>query len=222
MKQLPLTLAPDVPPSFDRFVPDGNELALAHLRAIDAGSPPVYLWGPAGSGKTHLLRALFGRWQAAGRRAGWFDAGRSAPWPTGERWPLVLLDECDRYDDAQQHAAFALFVEAADAGAVVAAAGRVPPTDLPLREDLRSRLGWGPVYALQPLAEPQVRALLRREADARGIALPDEVLDYLLTRLQRDPASLLAMLDRLDGFSLASQRAVTVPLLRDLLAEAGT
>ena len=100
-----------------------------------------------------------------------------------------------------------------------AAAGRLPPVDLPLRDDLRSRLGWGHVFALQPLAEAETRAALRREADRRGIFLPDEVMDYLLTRFQRDMTHLMGLLDRLDGFALAEHRHVTVPLLKKMLAE---
>ena len=75
------------------------------------------------------------------------------------------------------------------------------------------------MFALEPLAEADVRAVLRRAADARGIFLSDEVMDYLLTRFARDLSHLSALLDRLDEFALASQRPVTVPLLRRMLAE---
>ena len=101
----------------------------------------------------------------------------------------------------------------------LAASGTCPPVDLPVREDLRTRLGWGHVFALQPLGEDLTRATLRREADRRGIFLSDEVMDYLLTRFARDLKHLMALLDRLDGYALAQQRAVTVPLIRRMLAE---
>ena len=124
-------------------------------------------------------------------------------------------------DAAAQHAAFTLFVEAASLGVQFVAAGRLPPVDLPLRDDLRTRLAWGHVFALQALAESETRAALRREADRRGIFLSDEVMDYLLTRFPRDLAQLLQMLDRLDVFGLAKGRRVTVPLVRQMLAEEG-
>ena len=95
----------------------------------------------------------------------------------------------------------------------------MPPVDLPLREDLRTRLGWGPVFALQPLGEEQTRAVLRREADRRGIFLSDEVMDHLLTRFARDLKHLMLLLDRLDTFALARSRNVTVPLIRQMLDE---
>jgi len=93
--------------------------------------------------------------------------------------------------------------------------------DLPLREDLRTRLGWGHVFALQPLREAEARAALRREADRRGVFLSDEVMDYLLTRFARDLKHLMGQLDRLDAYALAYQRAITVPLLRRMIDEEG-
>ena len=180
---------------------------------------PLYLWGPAGSGKTHLLAALAARCQEQGTHVGWFDAADALPWTLQPDWALVVVDRCDQLDEAHQQAAFALFVEATAQGVQWAAAGRLPPVDLPLRDDLRSRLGWGPVFALQPLDEAHTRAALRREADRRGIWLSDEVMGFLLTRFERDMGNLMRLLDRLDDFALAERRAVTVPLLKKMLAE---
>ena len=97
----------------------------------------------------------------------------------------------------------------------------MPPVDLPLREDLRTRLGWGHVFAVQPLSEAETRAALRREADRRALFFSDDVMDYLLTRFARDLKHLMGLLDRLDEFSLSTKRAITVPLLKQMLAEEG-
>lgn len=222
MKQIPLAIGPDAPPSFDTFVPGPNAAALAHLRGLSTAptAAPVYLWGPAGSGKTHLLRALALDGQRRGGQVGWFGAADPPPWVFDAAWSLVVLDDCHAFDAPRQQAAFALFVDAASHAVQVAAAGALPPVDLPVRDDLRTRLGWGHVFALHPLDEDQVRATLRREADRRGIFLSDDVMAYLLTRFARDLTHLMALLDRLDGYALAQQRAVTVPLIRQMLAEA--
>ena len=222
MKQIPLPITPPPAEGFDSLVVGRNAAALQHLRslAVAAGaSAPVYLWGDVGTGKTRLLRALAVQRQAEGERVGWFDAADALPWVLDDAWSLVVVDRCDALDAAHQQAAFALFVEAGSHGVQWAAAGRLPPVDLVLRDDLRSRLGWGHVFALQPLAEGETRAALRREADRRGIFLSDEVMDYLLTRFRRDLGHLMALLDRLDGFALAEQRSVTVPLLKNMLSE---
>jgi DnaA family protein len=225
MQQIPLAIGPEALPTFDSFLPGPNLAAHEHLRGLASAqsSPvaPVYLWGPAGSGKTHLLRALAHQRQQDGLRVGWFNAGDAVPWPLAPDWSLVVIDRCEALDDAAQHAAFTLFVEATEQGVQIAGAGRLPPVDLPLRDDLRTRLGWGHVFALLPLAEAETRAALRREADHRGIFLSDDVMDHLLTRFERDMGSLMGLLDRLDRFSLARSRAITVPLLRTMLAEQG-
>jgi DnaA-homolog protein len=221
MRQIPLAIGIEPARTFGNFHPGTNASAIEHLRALAGPAAPVYLWGPSGSGKTHLLQALVERFQAQGAQAGWFSADDPAPWPFDESWTLVAIDDCDRLDAAQQHAGFSLFVEAATHGVPVAAAGRVPPVDLAMREDLRTRLGWGHVFAIQPLAETEVRATLRREADRRGVFLSDDVMDFLLTRFARDLKHLMAQLERLDAFSLATKRQITVPLLKQMLAEEG-
>lgn len=217
MQQIPLPIAPASEPSFGNFVVGPNAEALHLVQGLVLPGAPLYLWGPPGSGKTHLLRALVGRCQAQGQRVGWFDADHRLPWPLSPEWALVVIDGCERLTPEAQHAAFALFIDAATHGVQVAAAGRLPPVDLPVREDLRTRLGWGHIQGLSPLGEDETRAALRREADARGILLSDDVIDHVLLHFPRDLSSLMRLLDRLDGYALALGRRVTIPLLRQML-----
>jgi DnaA family protein len=221
MRQLPLAIGPEPDCSFETFLPGANAAALQHLRTLGASAAPVYLWGASGCGKTHLLRALARRVQAGGGVVGWFESGATLPWSLEPGWSLVLVDRCHELDEETQRATFALFEDAASEGVAFAAAGRLPPVDLPLREDLRTRLGWGHVFALETLSEPETRAVLRREADRRGIFLGDEVMGHMLNHFPRDLAHLMRLLERLDEFSLAKSRQITVPLVRQMLAEEG-
>ncbi len=217
MRQIPLAIGPEPLKTFDSFVAGPNAAALAYLRALSQrGAEPVYLWGPSGSGKTHLLHAL-----ARDVQAGWFDSATPPPWSFDDAWSLIVLDGCEAFDDAQQQSAFALFIDAASHGTQVAASGSMPPVDLPLRDDLRTRLGSGPVFAISPLGETDARAVLRQEADRRGIVLSGDVMSFLMTRFSRDLKHLMALLDRLDEFALAEHRHVTVPLLKKLFEEEG-
>lgn len=222
MRQIPLAIGPEPLMTFETFVVGANAAAVAHLRALGAqAGAPLYLWGVSGSGKTHLLRALAHAVQARGGSAGWFGHHTPLPWLFDHGWSLIVLDDCDSFDNVHQHAAFTLFVDAVTHNAQIAAAGSMPPTDLPLRDDLRSRLGWGDVFNLEALAERDARTVLSREAERRGILLSDDVLGYLMTRFSRDLKHLMLLLDRLDEFALSESRPVTVPLLKKMFEEVG-
>ncbi len=219
MRQIPLDIGTTPSQSFESFLPAANQAALAHLRDLTPDAAPAYLWGTHGSGKTHLLKALTRCWHEQGLHGAWYTPSDLAPWKWDDRWSLVVIDNCHRLDADQQQAAFMLFVHAADQGVPIVAAGGMPPVDLPLREDLRTRLGWGHVFALTPPTEAETRAVLRREADRRGVLLCDEVMDHLLRRFARDLSSLMAMLARLDHYSLSTKRGISVALLKDMLSQ---
>ena len=221
MKQIALDIGLARGPTLANFCAGPNEAALAHLR-LWAGSPtrspvPTYLWGAGGSGKTHLLEAVAQALREQGAVAGWLDPSRHEPPEFDESWAVVLMDDVDRYSAVQQHAAFNWFVNAQTLQRGVLAAGAAPPADLRLREDLRTRLGWGHVFHLQVLSEPERRAVLRQAADDRGIFLGDDVMDFMLTRFSRDLGSLMQLLDQLDGYALQTKRAITIPLIKSML-----
>jgi DnaA family protein len=197
MQQLVLNIGPPAEPDFDNFVAGPNAEALAAVRGFAAGATRdavLYVWGERGSGRTHLLRA----------------AGKANP-------RLVLADDVDKLDEAGQQRVFAAINAARQGEPPVLAAGAQAPTQLVLREDLRTRLAWGLVYHLKALGDADKALHLRAEAARRGLRLPDEVLAYLLNRLPRDLASLTGVLDALDRYSLSTKRPVTVPLVREAL-----
>lgn len=219
MQQVPLPLVSQGECRFDNFLPGPNALVLGLLTAELPPRAPVFLWGEAGCGKTHLLQALAAACRQDGLAVASWSAADALPWSFEPGCALLVFDDVHRLSPEQQQAAFALCVEAQGQGIAWAAAAPMPPVDLPLRDDLRTRLGWGQVHALSPLDEEQTRVALGVEAERRGIALTPEVMNYLMSRLSRDLSSLMALLERLDGYSLARGRAVTVPLLRSMLAE---
>jgi len=225
MQQLALDFGLASGPSFRNFFAGPNQSALQHLQLwvdSDTRSPvPTYVWGATGAGKTHLLRAVQLALRERGCPVGWLDATMTEPAAFDETWRVVIMDDVHRYNTLQQHAAFNWFVNAiapADGSQRwVLAAGDAPPPDLVLREDLRTRLGWGHVFQLQVLEESERRAVLRQHADERGILLSDEVMDFMLNRFSRDLGSLVQLLDQLDEYALQTQRAVTIPLLKSML-----
>lgn len=225
VSQLVLDLGPPPPPTFDTFVVGDNHEALEAARALagperGTGARFLYLWGPASSGRSHLLRALEGALPAASVRH--LDPG-SPPeafvYDTAIRtW---LIDDCDHLDPPRQAAAWHLFdALAAHADAALACAGAEPPGRLGLMPELATRLGWGLVLQLRRLSDADTRQALGRSFAERGLSVAPDVVPWLMNHAPRDLGSLRALIDALDGYALARKRAVTVPLLREF-AQAG-
>ncbi|RZI41447.1 DnaA regulatory inactivator Hda [Herbaspirillum sp. HC18] len=219
MRQMLLDLGAEKPQTLDTFVVGHNaELSqLLHQFSLRAARTPgerfVYIWGDAGAGKTHLLRAL-----AMDAAARYIPAGANEKdYLFDENVTLYLMDDCQQLGPGEQIAAFALFNQVRENGALLVSAGDKPPAGLELREDLRTRLGWGLIYQVHGLTDEEKIAALTQAAQARGITLPSGVLPYLITHFRRDMRSLSAMLDALDQYSLETQRPITLPLLRSLL-----
>lgn len=220
MKQLALDIAQPPAPALDNFVPGRNAELLVALYAIANGASSerfIYMWGKAGSGRTHLLHAVVHAAQAAGREAILFQSGASTFESPDDA--LCAVDDVHLLTASAQISLFNLHNRIKAGSGALIASGEAAPAGLDLRADLMTRLGSGLVYQLHSLNEEEKVAALRRHAQARGFDLSPEVVGYLLRHVQRDLPSLLALLDALDRYSLATRRAITLPLLRELLNE---
>lgn len=217
MRQLILDIRPDSPPTFGNYLPGSNLEACDALRAAADGRPTeavIYLWGPPGAGKTHLLRAV-AESAKTGRRAHYVRAGEPLPEaPFG----LLAVDDVQALGEAGQIALFDRINAAREGQGVVVAAGDAAPIRLALRPDLTSRLSWGLVFALLPLDDENKLMAITERAKARGMDLPREVARYLLSHCRRDLPNLLALVDALDAYSLSLKRPVSLALLKSMLA----
>jgi DnaA family protein len=217
-RQLLLDLSLNREPSLDNFVAGNNRELLARLRGLTdtRNFDTVYLWGPEGSGKSHLVAAtadLAGTRRKVVRHAGLTSPDDFAP--TGGM--LLVIDDVEYLSDEAQIALFRTFNAARINGLALLLTGSRPPLELALREDLRTRIGQTLIYELQPLSDEEKSAALRRHAGLRGMRLDDSVVQYLMRHGRRDLPSLMAMLDGLDRSSLEQKRPPTIPLLRELM-----
>ena len=221
MKQLVLDLAPDASPTLDNFVAGPNAEVVQALRDLAAGArrePVVYLYGATGSGRTHLLQAVVANCAQGGSVYLAGNAGAALPEPLPD---LVAWDDVHTLEDAGQARLFGLQIRMRESGGVLLCAGDVPPARLALRADVVTRLAAGVAYPLHVLADEDKAEAVARHAEQRGFRLGREVIEYLLRRHARDLPALIRMLEAIDRYSLATKRPVTVPLLRELLAETG-
>jgi len=216
MSQLLLDIAPDWQPTLDNFVVGRNPELLSALRHALSGTASercFYVWGEAGSGKSHLL-------QACVRAA--LDMQHSANYAQGsvpQSATVVAVDDVETLDDAAQIGLFDLYNRMRDSGGMLLVSGRESPLHLKLRDDLRTRLGWGLVYQLHGLSEEEKAQALMQHARERGFVLSAEVTQYLLRHGRRDLPSLMAVLDALDEHSLRLHRVPSIPLLKEVLQQ---
>ena len=219
MNQLLLDIAPDKQPTLENFVVGRNLELLSALRHALQGSSSercFYVWGETGSGKSHLLQACTGAAQDMQKNAIYVQ-GNVPPQSMDMGAAVVAVDDAEQLDDEAQIKLFGLYNQMRDSGGMLIVSGKESPLHLKLRDDLRTRLGWGLVYQMHVLSDDEKAQALVKHAHSRGFALPVEVTQYLLRHGQRDLPNLMAVLDALDAHSLSLHRAPSVPLLKEIL-----
>jgi len=225
-RQLPLPVQLRDEATLDNFLPlPASRALIAALRnqAGGSGESIIYLYGPAGVGKSHLLQASC---HLVGAGAVYLPLGEVADCPPEEvlqgieTLNLVCLDDLDRVLGRAdwELALFDLINRARQYGCSLLLAGSAAPRVLAVDlADLRSRLGWGLVYHLAAAGDEEKMAILQFRAARRGLVLGDEVCSYLVARASRDMDALLAVLDILDRASLVEQRALSIPFVKSVL-----
>ena len=222
-QQLPLGIALRDGAAFENFYPGSNQAAVAAVHGMAA--PGVYLWGAPGTGKTHLLQAACAAALRQNNRAAYLPLREAAQFTPAmlqgwEDFALVCVDDLDAVAGHAdwERALFHLYNGVRDAGGCLHVTAAAAPAQSGIAlADLRSRLGHAPVYQLQALDDAGKLAVLQQRAMRRGFELPAETADYLFSRYQRDMHSLCNLLDVLDTASLAAQRKLTIPFVRNVL-----
>lgn len=220
-RQLLLDIHRPQTPTLDNFVA-GNNLELMqvlHNLTDPASTEAVYLWGPIGCGKSHLLRAT--ATAAAQNRSVYITQAASV----GERLDvppgtLLIVDDLEQLAPTAQVALFRAFIAARPDRLALLLSGTTPPLQLALakeREDLRTRVGQCLIYEIKPLSDEEKAAALQQHASGKGMKLEEAIVQYLLRHGRRDLPSLLATVDALDQASLELKRPATLPLLREIM-----
>ncbi len=208
---------------FDSFLPGPNAEALQALRTLASGAAGgiLFIWGPEGCGKSHLLQATC----AAVPGSAYFPLGElaalgAAALEGAGDLPAVCIDELERCAGQPdwERALFRLYNDVQAQGAKLVFAAREPPAALPVKlPDLASRLGGATVFQLRQLDETEQRRALQLRARQRGLLLPEDTALYLQQRFPRDMRTQYQLLDRLDAAALAAQRPLTLRFAREVL-----
>ena len=224
--QLPLGVRLRETATFDNYHPGGNGDVARMLReGIAAEGEFIYLWGGHGSGKTHLLQAVCHQVSARAQPLAYFPMRETAKLPAEilegvEQLPLVIVDDVDAVAGRAEweRGLFHLYNRVRERDGNLIMAGCHSPAAIAIElPDLRTRLAAGLVLQLRALNDQDKAEALRLQARQRGMVMPEEVAGYLLRRCPRDMAALFSLLDVLDQASLAAQRKLTVPFVKEVL-----
>ncbi|MBU1629205.1 MAG: DnaA regulatory inactivator Hda [Gammaproteobacteria bacterium] len=209
------------------YCTEENRLMLTHLKssAIGRGERFIYLWGNQGVGRSHLLQASCQSAHQVGLTSLYLPLNELQTLQcsildglealhlicvddfqkiAGNReWEVAFLDFYNRMQEAHKR-----LVVAADAKPKTLALG------LP---DLVSRLSSGSMHVVHGLSDEQKMEALILRANARGMRINEEVAKFLFRRFPRDMRSLFDALNTLDRASLAAQRKITIPFVKEIL-----
>jgi len=219
---LPLRLADHA--VFASYLSSGNEALVATLTELADGTGDLgcWLWGGTAVGKTHLLQAVCDR---AGDRSVYvplkmLHAAGAELLEGLESREIICLDDIESVagDDAWEEALFALCNQVFDADGILLVAAAMSPRECPVSlADLQSRLVRLPAFHVHALDEQQRVTALQLRARHRGLDLPGETANYLLSRSRRDMASLYELLDKLDHEAMRAKRRLTIPFVKSVL-----
>ncbi len=228
-EQLPVKFEFKANQTFDSFYPGRNQEIINQLKKSVEGNGEqlIFLWGERSHGKTHLLQACCH--EAFTKGIGSFYLDFSAP-ESGEPgllanlqiYEVVCLDNINYLcgNDGLELAFFNFFNQHRDLGHRLILSASCAPTAIGFRlTDLQTRINWGLPLKIQALDDHDKIAALTYKAEQKGFEIPPQTARYLLTHYDRSLASLWIMLDKLDWASLAAQRKLTIPFLKQILEQ---
>ena len=214
--------------SFDNYWVGNNYELVTALRSIVQAQTieqsVLYIYGPSGSGKSHLLFAAMRLAKQDGVQTSYISLSDEhvSVDMLGilDVSNLVFIDSIDAWagDQDKERALFTLFEQIKHSGGRLVLASPQPPesSGFDIR-DLISRLMSGLIYGLHPLTEEQQLDAIKMRANQRGLLISEETVKFLLKHSSRDNRELFTVLEQVDQASLVEKRRITVPFIQSLL-----
>ena len=227
--QLPLTFGQAEVFSFDHFLAGKNNEVVQKLHSVveNQSSESIFIWGGSGLGKSHLLQALCKSFSDQSQQSAYLPLLQHKKFTPEileglEALPAICLDDVEHIagDENWEQAIFNLFNRIKEENNLLIMAARSAPQFIEFKlADLDSRMNWGLIYQLHDLDDREKLKVLQQRAKTRGFKLPDEVGNYLITRLPRGMHAICGFLDKLDVASLAAKRKLTIPFVKECLEQ---
>ena len=215
--------------TFDLFMMGPNQQVVDKLKQVitEQTGEYIYLWGNAGTGKSHLLQAMCSLTSILKLKPAYVplaNSDRIVPEMLEglETMDCVCIDDLDSIAGIVEWETglFNIFNRLIEnkKTLIVTSAKSPSGNDINL-PDLKSRLASGVTYHLKSLQQADKLVALKQRAHYRGFELSDDVLEYLSRRVSRDMHSLFDWLDRMDEATLATKKKLNIRFVRKLLGD---
>jgi chromosomal replication initiator protein len=228
--------------TFEGFVEGPtNQLALSACKAVASQSErsisPVFVCGPSGVGKTHLLNAVYNRMRGQSRRGPVFymsaeafmndfveslSSGRMQAFRERYRREcgMLLIDDIQFIvtRDRTQEEFFHVFNELYNTGRPIVISSDRPPREIgKIEQRLRSRFEWGLIADIRPPDEETRIAITLKKATEMDLAIPRAVTDFIAENARDSVREIEGALIRLDVQSSLSSRPISLEMAREAL-----
>jgi len=221
MKQIPFSFPKFDFNKFDFFhsnIVNRETIALIdNLFKFNYKDNRIYLWGPSAVGKTHILIATIKKFLNLNKEVidlsfidhnDTFDLGSI---------DLFFLDDIDRADGKIQNNLFNIFNMSENENAAIFITGSLPPNQMSLRPDLRTRISQCLVLNLKELEDEEKKDVLLKRSYFMGINLKLEIIDYLVKNYNRNMHELIKLIEKIDKESIIQKKRITIPFIKSFM-----
>lgn len=209
-------------PTLDNFIGHKNLEAKQAIKDILQAGRAIYLWGELGCGRSHLLQA------ASSNNGIYFNSEKDQDkllelsLADEIKHSVVAVDDVDLLTPQSQEALFSIYNRWREAattkdGFAILVSGKSAPISMPIREDLRTRLGWDLSFKLHNLNDEERASAITNRANDLGLSIPPQISNWLLTHYSRNMMHLSLLVDALNEYTIQQHRAITIPLLKEFL-----
>jgi len=221
MKQIPFSFPKFDFNKFDFFhsnIVNRETIALIdNLFRFNYKDNRIYLWGPSAVGKTHILIATVKKFLNLNKEVidlslindnDTFNLGKS---------DLFFLDGIERADHKIQNNLFNIFNMSENENATILITGNLPPNQMLLRPDLRTRLSQCLVLNLKELEDEEKKDVLLKRSYFMGINMKLEIIDYLVKNYNRNMHELIKLIEKIDKESIIQKKRITIPFIKSFM-----
>ena len=221
MKQIPFSFPKFDFNKFDFFhsnIVNRETIALIdNLFKFNCKDNRIYLWGPSAVGKTHILIATIKKFLNLNKEVidlsfidgnDTFDLGSI---------DFYFLDDIDRADGKIQNNLFNIFNMSENENAAIFITGSLPPNQMSLRPDLKTRISQCLVLNLKELEDEEKKDVLLKRSYFMGINLKLEIIDYLVKNYNRNMHELIKLIEKIDKESIIQKKRITIPFIKSFM-----